>query len=367
MWLCTTMSVGRSRSALNVWNARSIASRSFASATRRDVPAVRHEPRRDILGEGDVRVALDGHAVRVVDPAEVREPLVRLRAMPPRTRRPPSCSRHRRARRRRSRRSGSPRGCSGRRATAQPIAMPTDVATPWPSGPVVVSTPLVQRYSGWPGHCESSWRKRLQVVERDRGLARGSRTRDRPACTPVRCSSDHSSVDAWPSDSTNRSRFGQIGSCGIEPHHSLPQRVGDGRDAHRRAWMARVRLLDRVHAERADRVDGQRVQVGRHERLPSAGRSTMPHEWGVGLRARSTWTRMSRRYERGPRLPSSDADDASVERRYAGAAMSGPSTTSTCAPWMSATGGGVGIGCTASAGAPSEAATAWASAWKPSV
>ena len=45
--------------------------------------------------------------------------------------------------------------------------MPTDVATPCPSGPVVVSTPLVQRYSGWPGQCESSWRKRLQVVERD--------------------------------------------------------------------------------------------------------------------------------------------------------------------------------------------------------
>jgi hypothetical protein len=41
------------------------------------------------------------------------------------------------------------------------IAMPTLVATPWPSGPVVVSTPEVQRYSGWPGHLLSSWRKRL--------------------------------------------------------------------------------------------------------------------------------------------------------------------------------------------------------------
>src|SRR5437899_8489538 len=38
--------------------------------------------------------------------------------------------------------------------------MPTLVATPWPSGPVVVSTPEVQRYSGWPGHLLSSWRKR---------------------------------------------------------------------------------------------------------------------------------------------------------------------------------------------------------------
>ena len=39
--------------------------------------------------------------------------------------------------------------------------MPTLVATPWPSGPVVVSTPDVQRYSGWPGQRLSSWRKVL--------------------------------------------------------------------------------------------------------------------------------------------------------------------------------------------------------------
>ena len=36
------------------------------------------------------------------------------------------------------------------------IAMPTLVATPWPNGPVVVSTPVVQRYSGCPGHLLSS-------------------------------------------------------------------------------------------------------------------------------------------------------------------------------------------------------------------
>ena len=39
--------------------------------------------------------------------------------------------------------------------------MPTLVAIPWPRGPVVVSTPDVQRYSGCPGHFESSWRKCL--------------------------------------------------------------------------------------------------------------------------------------------------------------------------------------------------------------
>ena len=32
--------------------------------------------------------------------------------------------------------------------------MPTAVARPWPSGPVVVSTPGVWPYSGWPGVAE---------------------------------------------------------------------------------------------------------------------------------------------------------------------------------------------------------------------
>ncbi len=41
------------------------------------------------------------------------------------------------------------------------MAMPTELETPWPSGPVVVSTPLVQRYSGWPGVELSSWRNFL--------------------------------------------------------------------------------------------------------------------------------------------------------------------------------------------------------------
>ncbi len=39
--------------------------------------------------------------------------------------------------------------------------MPTLLATPWPSGPVVVSTPVVMRYSGWPGVLLPSCRKFL--------------------------------------------------------------------------------------------------------------------------------------------------------------------------------------------------------------
>ena len=43
----------------------------------------------------------------------------------------------------------------------------------------------------------------------------------------------------------------------------LPQRVADRRQRHRRAGMARIRLLDRVHRQRADRVD-RRSRYRRH-------------------------------------------------------------------------------------------------------
>ncbi len=38
------------------------------------------------------------------------------------------------------------------------IAMPTAFVRPWPSGPVVASTPGVSPYSGWPGVIEPHWR-----------------------------------------------------------------------------------------------------------------------------------------------------------------------------------------------------------------
>jgi hypothetical protein len=69
------------------------------------------------------------------------------------------------------------------------MAIPTLVATPWPSGPVVVSTPEVQRYSGWPGHRLSSWRKRLMSsrgTESSPSVSYFGLT----AFTPARCSSE---------------------------------------------------------------------------------------------------------------------------------------------------------------------------------
>ena len=48
--------------------------------------------------------------------------------------------------------------------------MPTEVETPCPSGPVVVSTPEVQWYSGWPGHLLPCWRKFLMSSRVTDGL-----------------------------------------------------------------------------------------------------------------------------------------------------------------------------------------------------
>ena len=53
-------------------------------------------------------------------------------------------------------------------------AIPTLVAIPWPSGPVVVSTPEVRWYSGWPGQWESSWRKALTSSRLTEGVPRVS-------------------------------------------------------------------------------------------------------------------------------------------------------------------------------------------------
>src|SRR6516165_1855794 len=93
------------------------------------------------------------------------------------------------------------------------MAMPTLVATPWPRGPVVASTPDTQWYSGCPGALLSSWRKR-QMSSR---VTEACPSRSYSALTAfvcVRWSTDQRSIEACPFDSTKRSRFGHMGSDG---------------------------------------------------------------------------------------------------------------------------------------------------------
>ena len=49
----------------------------------------------------------------------------------------------------------------------------------------------------------------------------------------------------------------------IEAHDPVPERVDQRRQRHRCAGMARIRLLDRVDGERADRVDRKLIEVFR--------------------------------------------------------------------------------------------------------
>src|ERR1700745_1160826 len=93
------------------------------------------------------------------------------------------------------------------------MAMPTLVATPCPSGPVVVSTPEVQRYSGCPAqrlpNCRKDFRSSSVTEGRHRISYSGS-----TAFTLARCRIVYNKVDACPAESTKRSRFIQMGSSG---------------------------------------------------------------------------------------------------------------------------------------------------------
>ena len=107
---------------------------------RHDVPAVREETRRDVLGERDRRCdprSSPGWSRRSSTGARVAGG---RRARPPPTRLPPSCSRRRRARRRRSRTARSPGGCSGgepaaRRAPSRPSSRRPGRAVRWSPPP----------------------------------------------------------------------------------------------------------------------------------------------------------------------------------------------------------------------------------------
>ena len=120
-------------------------------------------------------------------------------------------------------------------------AKPTLLASPWPSGPVVVSMPAAWPYSGWPAVREPTWRKCLiwssvdvriageieQRIEQHRAVA--GRQDEAVAVGPVR-----------------------VG--GIVLQELREQHRGDIGHAHRQAGVAGFGLLDGVHGEEANGV-----------------------------------------------------------------------------------------------------------------
>jgi hypothetical protein len=119
-------------------------------------------------------------------------------------------------------------------------AMPTALVMPWPSGPVVVSTPGVTPTSGWPAVLLCSCAELLQLLQRQvvAGEVQQRVDQHRPVAV-----GQHEAVAVEPL---------RIGRVVLQV--AVPQGDGDVRHAHGRAGVARVGLLHRVHGQRPDRV-----------------------------------------------------------------------------------------------------------------
>ena len=144
----------------------------------------------------------------------------------------------------------SPSGVSGSnrpRSRRAAIAMPTALPTPWPSGPVVVSTPGVWLHLGVARGQRAPGAQRLEVgelqavageveldVEGEAGVAH--RQHEAVAADPVR-----------------------VARVVLQP--LLEEQVGGGRHAHRGAGVAVADLLDGVHREHARGVDRPAVEL----------------------------------------------------------------------------------------------------------
>ncbi len=171
--------------------------------------------------------------------------------MKPRRRRPPRC-RHRR----RDSRCGDrkPRCLAGhpdravRASRRADIAIPTALATPWPSGPVVTSTPLVCAYSGMTRGLRSPDSQRLDVVEFEPEAAEVELDVQRQAGVST---GQHESVPPRP-----------VGVARVVSHHLLEQQVRDWGKAHRGARMAVADVLHGIGGQHTYGVDSLRVDLG---------------------------------------------------------------------------------------------------------
>ena len=121
------------------------------------------------------------------------------------------------------------------------MAMPTEVAKPWPSGPVVVSMPAAIWCSGWPGVFAAGLAELLQILQRH--LLVAGQIIDRVEQHRAVTGGKHEPVAVGP---------GGIGR--VELQEAAIEHGGDVGHAHRQAGMARIRLLDRVERQEANGI-----------------------------------------------------------------------------------------------------------------
>ena len=161
--------------------------------------------------------------------------------------------------------------------------MPTPLAKPWPSGPVVTSTP----------------------GRDDVAVALGVARRDRAPLAELLDLVHREVVAREVQDAVEQHRpvagaedeavaVGPRRIRRVVAHDAAEEDVGRGRHGHRQAGMPGVGLLDRVHGQRANRVDAELVCLGGHGRVVSRR----------GSRARSAFSALSRAaaFDLAPRL-----------------------------------------------------------------
>ena len=132
------------------------------------------------------------------------------------------------------------------------IAMPTPFAKPWPSGPVVASTPGVRPCSGWPGRARAPLAELLEIVE---GEVVPGQVQERVQEHARVAGGEHEPV-----------AIGPVGLAGCVLEEPGPDDVGHRRRAHRGARVAGVGLLDAVDRQGANGVDRQLIESFRCQR-----------------------------------------------------------------------------------------------------
>ena len=141
---------------------------------------------------------------------------------------------------------------AARSACRSAIAMPTALARPWPSGPVVVSMPAAWPYSGWPGGLRAELAEVLELV--DRHVLVAEEIEQRIEQHRAVAGGEHEAVAVRPVRVARHRTSGMLG----EEHG------GDVGHAHRQAGMAGIGLL----APRPWQGRGSHWPSGRARRAP---------------------------------------------------------------------------------------------------
>ncbi len=145
--------------------------------------------------------------------------------------------------------SGKPSRLNFEARCAAPIAIPTPLAKPCPSGPVVISTPGVRHVLGVAGGLRPPLAEVLQLFERQ-VVAR--QVQQRVEQHRAVAGGEQEAVAPLP-----------LRVARVVAQEARPDDVGHRRGAERQARVARLGALDGVDGKRADRVDAELVEFGR--------------------------------------------------------------------------------------------------------